>query len=207
MYIYVCTAVGEQQSYIRERSINMEVKSSNSTLQLNRAATAVDNSSSGGNSRQQFMELGNSNSGKQDEKKEETVRLSISAAGLRQSLLRERQAEKENNAKQRETQEIDEMLKKMEGLSSQVINGHFSTTDRINFNNEINRLTDEINKLNGEGISFRSYDSEKVNQKINDLTRIINDAAVYRRSASAVFVVNNRQLSEVTKKTKLDITI
>ena len=185
----------------------MEVKSANSTLQLNRAATAVDNSSSGGNSRQQFMELGNSNAGKQDEKKEETVRLSISAAGLRQSLLRERQAEKENNEKQRETQEIDEMLKKMEGLSSQVINGHFSTTDRINFNNEINRLTDEINKLNGEGISFRSYDSEKVNQKINDLTRIINDAAVYRRSASAVFVVNNRQLSEVTKKTKLDITI
>ena len=46
----------------------MEVKSANSTLQLNRAATAVDNSSSGGNSRQQFMELGNSNSGKQDEK-------------------------------------------------------------------------------------------------------------------------------------------
>lgn len=182
----------------------MEVKSA---LQLNRAAVAIDNSSSGGSGRQQFMDLGNPNAENQEEKKEETVRLSISAAGLRQSLLRERQFEKDLNAKERESQEIKEMLKKVDGLSSQVINGHFSATDRVNFTNEINILTKEINKLNGDGISFKSYDSEKVNQRINDLTRIINDAAVYRRSASAVFVVNNKQLTQVNKRTKLDIAI
>jgi len=73
---------------------------------------------------------------------EQSVMISISAAGLRRSLLLEKQAEKDENRDDDEEvfsgeAEIEDMVKKMEGLSSQVINGHFSVSDRLNFNVEI----------------------------------------------------------------------
>ena len=43
-------------------------------------------------------------------------------------------------------------------------------------------------------------------KKINELTRIINDAAVYRKNASAVFMVNKTTSTE-TARTQLDIAI
>ena len=137
------------------------------------------------------------------EQEEESVKVSISAAGMRESLKLEKQAAKEEMAS---ATEIEEMMKKMEGLSSQVINGNFSMTDRLNFQREIKELTLELSRAGGNGISFTKNDNVQLSQKMNDLTRMINEAAVYHRSASAVFMVKNRQTTGM-QRTFLDIAI
>lgn len=182
----------------------MEVKSASTTLQLNRAATAVDNTGSEGNGKQQSGKIEPRVLEEKPEQEEESVKISISAAGLRKSLRLEQLAAKESELVSES--EIDEMMKKMDGLSSQVINGHFSMTDRLNFQNEIKKLTDELKRVNGDGISFTKNDNAQLSQKISDLTRMINEAAVYHRTASAVFMVKNQQLAG-SKRATLDIAI
>ena len=181
----------------------MEVKSASSALQLNSAAAAVENGSSGGNNRQHTRKLEAVLLEEKPEQEEESVKVSISAAGLRESLKLEKQAAREELAS---ASEIDEMMKKMDGLSSQVINGNFSMSDRLNFRQEIKKLTSEISRAGGNGISFTKNDNVQLSQKISDLTRMINDAAVYHRNASAVFMVKNRQTTGM-QRTFLDIAI
>lgn len=181
----------------------MEVKSASSALQLNSAAAAVENGSSGGNNRQHTRKLEAVLLEEKPEQEEESVKVSISAAGLRESLKLEKQAAREELVS---ASEIDEMMKKMDGLSSQVINGNFSMSDRLNFRQEIKKLTSEISRAGGNGISFTKNDNVQLSQKISDLTRMINDAAVYHRNASAVFMVKNRQTTG-TQRTILDIAI
>lgn len=181
----------------------MEVKSASSALQLNSAAAAVENGSSGGNNRQHTRKLEAVLLEEKPEQEEESVKVSISAAGLRESLKLEKQAAREELAS---ASEIDEMMKKMDGLSSQVINGNFSMSDRLNFRQEIKKLTSEISRAGGNGISFTKNDNVQLSQKISDLTRMINDAAVYHRNASAVFMVKNRQTTG-TQRAILDIAI
>ena len=181
----------------------MEVKSASSALQLNSAAAAVENGSSGGNNRQHTRKLEAVLLEEKPEQEEESVKVSISAAGLRESLKLEKQAAREELAS---ASEIDEMMKKMDGLSSQVINGNFSMSDRLNFRQEIKKLTSEISRAGGNGTSFTKNDNVQLSQKISDLTRMINDAAVYHRNASAVFMVKNRQTTG-THRTILDIAI
>lgn len=181
----------------------MEIKSANATLQLNNATVAVDNSGSEGNSRQQTRKVEAVISEDKSEKEEESVKVSISAAGLRESLRLEKQAAKEELAS---TSEIDEMMKKMDGLSSQVINGNFSMTDRLNFQKEIQELTTQLNTMSGNGISFTKYDNIQLSQKINDLTRMISEAAVYHRNASSLFMVKNQQAAGM-RRNVLDIAI
>lgn len=181
----------------------MEVKSASSALQLNSAAAAVENGSSGGNNRQHTRKLEAVLLEEKPEQEEESVKVSISAAGLRESLKLEKQAAREELAS---ASEIDEMMKKMDGLSSQVINGNFSMSDRLNFRQEIKKLTSEISRAGGNGISFTKNDNVQLSQRMNDLTRMINEAAVYHRSASAVFMVKNRQTTGM-QRTFLDIAI
>ena len=179
----------------------MEVKSASTALQLNSAASAVENGSSGGNNRQHTRKIEAVLLEEKPEQEEESVKISISAAGMRESLKLEKQAAKEEMAS---ATEIEEMMKKMEGLSSQVINGNFSMTDRLNFQREIKELTLELSRAGGNGISFTKNDNVQLSQKMNDLTRMINEAAVYHRSASAVFMVKNRQTTGM-QRTFLDI--
>lgn len=165
----------------------IEVKN---TLQLNSAATAVDNGGSSGTNRQNTKKVETVAAEEKPQPEEESVKVSISAAGLRESLKLERQAAKEELAS---ASEIDEMMKQMDGLSSQVINGSFSMSDRLNFQQEIRELTVELSHAGGNGISFTKNDNAQLSQKISDLTRMINEAAVYHRNASTVFMVKNRQ--------------
>lgn len=181
----------------------MEVKSASTALQLNSAASAVENGSSGGNNRQHTRKIEAVLLEEKPEQEEESVKVSISAAGMRESLKLEKQAAKEEMAS---ATEIEEMMKKMEGLSSQVINGNFSMTDRLNFQREIKELTLELSRAGGNGISFTKNDNVQLSQKMNDLTRMINEAAVYHRNASAVFMVKNRQTAGM-QRTFLDIAI
>lgn len=181
----------------------MEVKSASTALQLNSAASAVENGSSGGNNRQHTRKIEAVLLEEKPEQEEESVKVSISAAGMRESLKLEKQVVKEEMAS---ATEIEEMMKKMEGLSSQVINGNFSMTDRLNFQREIKELTLELSRAGGNGISFTKNDNVQLSQKMNDLTRMINEAAVYHRSASAVFMVKNRQTTGM-QRTFLDIAI
>lgn len=189
----------------------MEVRSANIAL-TNRAAAAIDNSGSDGREQQHAMKVNSAAPDENQELDDQSVMLSISAAGLRRSLLLERQAEKEESGDNDEEEafsgeaEIEDMLKKMEGLSSQVINGHFSISDRLNFNSEIDKLTNEIGRLSGGGAAATKESCTQLSQRISDLTRIINNAAVYRNSARSVFMVNSKQPAKPVN-TRLDIVL
>ena len=182
----------------------MEVKSAGVMLQLNRAATAVDNSGSDSNNKQEQTKKVVAAVEETQEPIEETVKLSISAAGMRKSQNQE--GMQSNEGMLVTSEELEEMRRKIEGLSSQVINGNFSMTDRNSFQMQIQMLTREINQYSGEGISFSRYDNVQLSQKINNLTKTINEAAVYHRSASVMFRVKSQQLTGYTR-TKLDIAI
>lgn len=182
----------------------MEVKSAQTTLQLNSAATAVDNNSSEGNRRNNTGKVMAQFAEEKPDKEEEPVKVSISAAGLRRSLALEKAAARENEIAY--ASEIEVMMNKVDGLSSQIINGNFTTTDRLKFQNEIENLTTELKNLSGDGISFTKHDNKLLSQRIDDLTGMINKAAVYNRSAKALFIVNNQHKSDNTR-TKLDIVI
>lgn len=182
----------------------MEVKSARAMLQMNRAATAVDNSGSDGTSKQEYAKKVNAATEEAADQVEETVKLSISAAGMRKSKSQE--GVQANEGMLVSSEEIEEMKRKIEGLSSQVINGNFSMTDRNSFQMQIQVLAREINQYSGDGILFSRYDNVQLSQKINDLTKTINEAAVYHRSASVMFKVKSQQLSGYTR-TKFDIAI
>ena len=179
----------------------MEVKSANSSLRMNRAAASVDNSGSDQKERHPVSGVEAKSGAGNSEGAQQSVMLSISAAGLRRSLLLERQVQKNS-----QEAELEEMMKKMEGLSSQVINGHFSITDRLNFNHEISNLTAQLNKMRDNGEAVTKEECGLLSQKISDLTKIINDAAVYRKNASTVFVVNSKPKTKYEKAT-LDIAL
>ncbi|MDE7272154.1 MAG: hypothetical protein K2N95_03695 [Lachnospiraceae bacterium] len=187
----------------------MEVRGANAAL-TNRAAAAIDNSGSNSKEQHQAMRVNNAVLDENPELDDQSVEVSISAAGLKRSLLLEKQAEKEENAGGEESfsgeAELEDMMKKMEGLSSQVINGHFSITDRLNFNIEIDKLTNELNRLSGNTAVITRNDCGQLAQRISDLTRVISDAAVYRNSARTVFMVNSKQ-SFKPMNTRLDIVL
>lgn len=189
----------------------MEVRSANIAL-TNRAAAAIDNSGSNGKEQQHAMKVGSAVSEENQELDEQSVMISISAAGLRRSLLLEKQAEKDESEDENEGEnfsgkaDIEDMMKKMEGLSSQVINGHFSISDRLNFNVEIDKLTNELNRLSGDITAATKNDCVQLAQRISDLTRVISDSAVYRKSARTVFMVNSKQPVQ-SMNTKLDIVL
>ncbi len=188
----------------------MEVRSANIAL-TNRAAAAIDNSGSNNREQQQAMKVAGVVSEENQELDDQSVMLSISAAGLKRSLSLERQAEKDESEDGGEEAfsgeaEIEDMLKKMEGLSSQVINGNFSITDRLNFNNEIERLTTELGRISGGSALVTKENCNQIAQRISDLTRTINNAAVYRNSARSVFMVNSKKPVK-PMNTRLDIVL
>ncbi|MDE7477959.1 MAG: hypothetical protein K2M91_08415 [Lachnospiraceae bacterium] len=188
----------------------MEVRNANIAL-TNRAAAAIDNSGSNGKEQQQAMKVSGAVPEENQELDEQSVMVSISAAGLKRSLQLEKQAEKENNEETDEESftgeaEIEDMMKKMEGLSSQVINGHFSISDRLNFNTEIEKLTNELSRLSGGMTTVTKTGCFQLAQKISDLTRSISDAAVYRNSARTVFMVNSQQPAK-PMNTRVDIVL
>ena len=179
----------------------MEVKSARTTLGLDHAARAVDNSGSDSENRQ-IEKKETAAEGKKEETAEEAVKVFISAAGMRKSM------HMENESSDLMTEaEIDEMMKKVEGLSSQVINGHFSIDAKLAFQKEIKELTAEINQLNGDGISFSKADNIQLSQRISDLTTKMNEAAVYHRPANAYFFVKNQQMVSRNIRSSLDIAI
>ncbi len=182
----------------------MEVKSAGVMLQLNRAATAVENSASDSNNKQEYAKKVAGAVDEVQDNEEETVKISISAAGMRKSKNHE--GLQTNEGMFVSSEELEDMKRKVDGLSSQVINGNFSMTDRIHFQQEIQMLTREINQYSGEGISFNKYDNVQLSQKISNLTKTISEAAVYHRSASVMFRVKSQQLTGYTR-TKLDIAI
>lgn len=190
----------------------MEVRSENNALLntslLNRAATAIDNSGSENREKQQAKRVSSAALDDKTEFDDQSVLLSISAAGLKRSLSMERQAAKEESEEETFSgeMEIEDMLKKMEGLSSQVVNGHFSISDRLNFNIEINKLTSELNRLDSSQAAITKDDCCQLSQRISDLIRIVSDAAVYSNSARTIFMVNSKQ-SEKAMQTKMDIAL
>lgn len=186
----------------------MEVRSANIAL-TNRAAAAIDNSGSNGKEQQHLMKVGGAVSEENQELDEQSVMVSISAAGLRRSLSLEKETEKEEGEDEERFSgkaEIEDMMKKMEGLSSQVINGHFSSSDRLNFNVEIEKLNNELNRLSGDITAATRNDCVQLARRISDLTRVISDSAVYRKSARTVFMVNSKQPVQ-SMNTRLDIVL
>lgn len=116
----------------------MEVRNANIVL-TNRAAAAIDNSGSNGKGQQHAMKVNSAVPEENQELDDESVMISISAAGLKRSMQLEKQAEKEEDDAESDEEsfngetELEDMMKKMEGLSSQVINGHFFDFGQIEF--------------------------------------------------------------------------
>lgn len=182
----------------------MEVKSARVMQQMNRVTTAVENSNSESSNKQEYARKVAGAVDELQNNEEETVKLSISAAGMRKSQNQE--GIQANEGMFVTSEELEEMRRKIEGLSSQVINGNFSMTDRNSFQMQIQMLTRELNQYSGDGISFSKFDNVQLSQKISNLTKTINEAAVYHRSASVMFRVKSQQLTGYTR-TKLDIAI
>ena len=94
----------------------MEVRGANAAL-TNRAAAAIDNSGSNSKEQHQAMRVNNAVLDENPELDDQSVEVSISAAGLKRSLLLEKQAEKEENAGGEEIfsgeAELEDMIKKM----------------------------------------------------------------------------------------------
>ncbi len=184
----------------------MQVRGTNTAL-LNRAATAIENSYSDSQEKQEAIRVNAGALEENAENEEQSVMLSISAAGRKRSELLASQPENEGEENEFSSEaELEGMLKKMEGLSSQIINGYFSISARLNFNNEIHRLNTELNRLNGDAVSATKDDCAQLSKRISDLTKIISDAAVYRQSARNVFMVNSKQPAKAVR-TQLDIAI
>ena len=189
----------------------MEVRNANIVL-TNRAAAAIDNSGSNGKGQQHAMKVNSAVPEENQELDDESVMISISAAGLKRSMQLEKQAEKEEGGTESDEEnfngetELEDMMKKMEGLSSQVINGHFSISDRLNFNTEIEKLTNELNRMSGGNTTVTKTGCFQLSQKISSLTRSISDAAVYRNSARTIFMVNSKQPAKPTN-TRVDIML
>ena len=184
----------------------MEVRNAGIAL-TNRAATAIDNSGSNGKEQQHAMKVSSAVPEENQELDEQSVMVSISAVGRKRSLQLEKQTEKESDEEGFTGEaEIEDMMKKMEGLSSQVINGHFSISDRLNFNSEIEKLTNELSRLSGGNAAITKNSCIQLAQKISDLTRSISDAAVYRNSARTVFMVNSKQPVK-PMNTRVDIVL
>ena len=74
----------------------MEVRSANIAL-TNRAAAAIDNSGSNGKEQHPAMKVNSAVPEESQDLDEQSVMISISAAGLRRSLLLEKQAEKDES--------------------------------------------------------------------------------------------------------------
>lgn len=181
----------------------MEVRNTNAAI-LNKAATAIENSYTDEREKQEAKRKAASALGENAESEEQSVMLSISAAGMKQSKLLAHNEGEENEFSGEE--ELESMIKQMEGLSSQIINGYFSISDRLNFNTEIQKLTTELNRLNGAADAVTKEDCAQLSRKISDLTKIISDAAVYRQSARNMFMVNSKQPAKAVR-TQLDIAI
>lgn len=183
----------------------MEVKSANHSLQRNRATTKVEQYGSREQNRQQLAKRRTAETKAQNDCELESVMLSISAAGLRRSRLLDRQDTQGKDAFSQEKY-LDEMVKKMEGLSSQVINGQFSLSDRLNFHKEMKSLTEELDRLNDEEANITQSDCRNLSQRISNFTKIVSEAALYRKSAKNIFVESSKlQLGNI--KTNFDIAI
>ncbi len=184
----------------------MEVRSANNAL-LNRAAIAIENSGSGDGAKQQARKVNYAAAEENTEFDDQSVLLSISEAGLKKSLSDKQEVKDDGKCRIFSSEaEIEEMTKKMEGLSSQVINGNFSISDRLSFNSEIHKLSIELEKLNGSGVTVTMDHCTRLSRKISDLTRVISDAAVYRNCARTVFMVNSKQPA-AAMHTQLDIAL
>ena len=76
----------------------------------------------------------------------------------------------------------------------------------MNFHTEIERLTNELKRLNDGNTAVTKNNCIQLAQRISDLTRSVSDAAVYRNSARTVFMVNSRQPAK-PMNTRLDIIL
>ena len=77
---------------------------------------------------------------------------------------------------------------------------------KTNFNTEIEKLTNELNRLSGGNTAVTKTGCIQLSQKISSLTRSISEAAVYRNSARTIFMVNSKQPAKPTN-TRVDIML
>jgi hypothetical protein len=163
----------------------MEVRIAKLSMLLDRIVE--DNEGSGGEGHEGQRYTGDNNADTKDKDskgdEENSALLSISAAGIRQSLLVEKDDTKEENR-------LMSMSEQIKGLSTQVINGHFSITDRMNFGTEIsilNEMLDNLEKADEED----SEQMSRLSGKIDNLSRIISSAALYRKKDAIIFALTS----------------
>lgn len=180
----------------------MEIVNNSVSLQLNKAAVGVEQSHADGSNKQEMGKKALQEIKQVQSEGQDFVSVSISQVGMQ--IMKSREQIDSNELASEE--EVEEMKKKMEGLSSQLINGTFSMEDRIRFQTEIKFLSDELVRINGGGISFTKADNADISKRIQNLTKVISQAAVYHKPVSAFYVVRKQQ-SAAYARNKLDIAI
>jgi hypothetical protein len=99
-----------------------------------------------------------------------TAMLQMSVKGTKHSnLLNKTQKTQDKSSYTIVHNELTQMLK---GLSNQVVNGQFQTTDRMNFDTELKLLSSLLKNADNE------VKCEILSERINNLSRIVNKATV-----------------------------
>lgn len=172
----------------------MDYMNTNVSLQLNKAAAKIEHSSPDGRNSQAY-ERRVLHQEKEEEKKELTaeeklVSLSISLEGLQRMQIKENFEEVVEEASE---DEVEYMKKRMEGLSSQAVNGGFTMADRIRFQTEIKFLSDEVIRINNGAISFTKADNAEISKRIDELAKEMNELSRRRRPSSSFAIIANQQ--------------
>ena len=178
----------------------MDYMNTGVTLQLNKAATAVEQSFADGRNGQTYERKTLQQEKKEEDKElsaeQKLVNLSISLEGLQKMKQQEVLVNREEMVTE---EELESMKKRMEGLSSQVINGNFTMADRIRFQTEIKFLSDELVRVNNGGVSFTKSDNSEISTRIEELSKEIMNSAVCHRPVSAYYMMSKQQKSYSSK--------
>ena len=173
----------------------MDYMNNGVTLQLNRPTSMVEHSSPDGHNQNGYERRALSQGQPEEEKElsaeEKLVSLSISLEGLQRMKIRESVEAKDEEEISED--EAEYLKKRMEGLSSMVVNGNFIMADKLRFQTEIKFLTDELVRINNGGISFTKSDNEEISKRIDALSKEISASALRHRPASAFYTSNSHQ--------------
>jgi hypothetical protein len=145
-------------------------KSNNETKDNNFLSNWLDDSKTDQNGRSDKKELSS-----------QDAMLSLSSKGAKHSSILFQSSETDSDEEETDITKFDEMTKQLKGLSTQVVNGHFSATDKMNFDTELKLLSALLKNADNES------KCEILSERINNLSRIVNSAAVYNDMDLAVF--------------------
>jgi hypothetical protein len=176
--------------YFTKEEKAMEVRIARVTTLLNKAVEGTNKSSNktkDNNFLSNWLDDGKTDQNGKSDKKElssQDAMMLLSSKGAKHSGVLFQSSDNnytDIDAEEAGLTKFDEMTKQLKGLSTQVVNGQFSATDKMNFDTELTLLSALLKNADNES------KCEILSERINNLSRIVNSAAVYSDMDLAVF--------------------